>query len=319
MSVANRVIGRLHSANPSEGPRFYLYLLLLHKKGATSFEDLVTITKHNGDRQTFFEQTMDKNGILQDTTKPDYRRAAQELGFVSADDEYELLLQDASRFQRPGQLRQLFAHLLIHCEVADAAKLFATLADDDWGEDFARRLGLSSDSVEVKEKVLQDLQDILARAGQTLESFSMPLPQGLDIPMDTNREVDRETRYDRELERNKANTQRAQMYPKQGEAFDEIARCVDAEEPGAFFHRWPRRLWQDLSLRSALALCPWSRTHCIGVRLERHRRSSLGGWPHLPLEVWLAGTHAARGCHFLHHCSERACRCVATSTTDSLG
>ena len=53
--VANRVIGRLHSANPSEGPRFYLYLLLPHKKGATSFEDLVTITKHNGDRQTFFE------------------------------------------------------------------------------------------------------------------------------------------------------------------------------------------------------------------------------------------------------------------------
>ena len=81
MSVANRVIGRLHSANPSEGPRFYLYLLLLHKKGATSFEDLVTITKHNGDRQTFIEQLMDKNGILQDTTKPDYRRAAQELGF----------------------------------------------------------------------------------------------------------------------------------------------------------------------------------------------------------------------------------------------
>ena len=168
MSVATRVIGRLHGANPSEGPRFYLYLLLLHKRGATNFEDLVTVTKPDGSRKTFFEQTMGDGGVLRDTTKPDYRKAAQELGFVSTDDEYELLVHDASRFKRLGQLRQLFAHLLIHCEIADEPKLFASLTHNDWGEDFARRLGRPSDSMEVNEKVLEDLQDILARVGQTL-------------------------------------------------------------------------------------------------------------------------------------------------------
>ncbi len=40
-----RVIGRLHSVNPSEGPRYYLYMLLLHTRGARSFEDLATVTQ----------------------------------------------------------------------------------------------------------------------------------------------------------------------------------------------------------------------------------------------------------------------------------
>ena len=61
--------------------------------------------------------------------------------------------------------------------------------------------------------VLLDLQDILARAGQTLENFNMPAPQGLDIPMNTNKELERETRYEREVERTKADARRLQTYP----------------------------------------------------------------------------------------------------------
>ena len=136
----------------------------------------------DGPSNTFFEQTMGDNGVLRDTAKPDYRRAARELGFVSTDDEYQLLLQDASRFKRPGQRRQLFAHVLFHCEIADEPKLFSSLTHDDWGDDFARKLKLPSDSTEVKEKVLEDLQDILDRAGQTSEHFNVFVPQGLGSP-----------------------------------------------------------------------------------------------------------------------------------------
>ena len=39
------VIGRINSANPKEGERFYLRLLLNHVKGPTSFEDLLTIDR----------------------------------------------------------------------------------------------------------------------------------------------------------------------------------------------------------------------------------------------------------------------------------
>jgi hypothetical protein len=37
------VIGRMYLANPLEGERFYLRMLLLHVKGATSFADLKTV------------------------------------------------------------------------------------------------------------------------------------------------------------------------------------------------------------------------------------------------------------------------------------
>ena len=77
MSVATRAIGRLHSANPSEGQRFYLYLLLLHRRGARNFEDLVTVTMPDGSTKTFLEQQL-VNGVLKDV--PDYNKATQELG-----------------------------------------------------------------------------------------------------------------------------------------------------------------------------------------------------------------------------------------------
>ena len=237
---------------------------------------------------------MDDNGVLRDTTKPDYRKTAQELGFVSTDDEYELLLQDASRFKRPSQLRQLFAHVLVHCEIADEPKLFASLTHDDRGEDFARKLKRPSDSTEVKEKALEDLQDILARAGQTLENFNMPAPQGLGIPMDTNKELERETRYEREVERTKADARRLQMYPKQGEAFDEIARRVDAEEPGAFFIDGPGVVAKHFFARRS---CTMS-----GVKDSLHWRA-LGAA--LPQFSWRVGELATRGLVYQYPCREK--------------
>ena len=55
-------LGRLHTASPAEGARFYLYLLLLHKPGATSFEDLATVVVSNGVAHTYFETKKDTDG-----------------------------------------------------------------------------------------------------------------------------------------------------------------------------------------------------------------------------------------------------------------
>ena len=91
-------------------------------------------------------------------------------------DNFNLLICDW--YQSFSKLRQLFAHMLLRCEVADEAELFATLACDDWGADFARQQGRFSHSPEVKEMVFLDLRDTVARVGQTLDSCNMPLPQG---------------------------------------------------------------------------------------------------------------------------------------------
>ncbi|XP_076919580.1 uncharacterized protein LOC143580443 [Bidens hawaiensis] len=57
--------GRIVSANPAEGERYYLRLLLSNIKGPTSFEDLRTL-----------------NGV----TYPTFRRAALEIGLIENDD-----------------------------------------------------------------------------------------------------------------------------------------------------------------------------------------------------------------------------------------
>ena len=77
MSVATSVIGRRHSANPSEGHRFYLYLFLFHRRGACSFEHLVIVTMPGGSAKTFLEQQIGDNGVLK--YEPDYRKQLKNL------------------------------------------------------------------------------------------------------------------------------------------------------------------------------------------------------------------------------------------------
>jgi hypothetical protein len=55
------MIGRLYFASVNDGERYYLLLLLLNRKGSTSFDDLKTV-----------------RGI----TFPTFREAAEELGLL---------------------------------------------------------------------------------------------------------------------------------------------------------------------------------------------------------------------------------------------
>ena len=100
---AQRVIGRLYGAQPAEGARFYLYLLLLHVPGAQSYEDLCTV-----------------NGVFY----TNFRQAAVALGLVNSDDEYKLALEEAAHCRSASQMRKLLAHILIHCEVAEPSSLW---------------------------------------------------------------------------------------------------------------------------------------------------------------------------------------------------
>ena len=232
-SVGTKVIGRMYSACPSEGPRFYLYLLLLHRKGMKSFEDLVTVPVGDGAFGTFFEQKKDEDGHWVDTDKPDYRHAAQAMGLTVVDDEYQHTMRDAAQIRTGSQLRQLFAHILLHCEVSNVAALFASCYDDI-SEDHRHRLGPQIDKI--LEATLLGIQDILGRASKTLADFpGLPLPTGVDLTDLKNRDLERETRYDRVKECESAVEKRGKMYPAQAAAFDEIVAAVSAERAAFFF------------------------------------------------------------------------------------
>ncbi|KAI7743226.1 hypothetical protein M8C21_009806, partial [Ambrosia artemisiifolia] len=105
--------GRIVSANPAEGERYYLRILLTHVRGPTSFEDLRRV------------------GAV---THPTFRKAALERGFIENDNSLSECLQEASLFQFPSALRRLFATILVFCEPSNVFSLwldhFDSLSED---------------------------------------------------------------------------------------------------------------------------------------------------------------------------------------------
>ena len=105
------------SANPAEGERFYLRVLLSHVPGPTGWNYLYTA-----------------NGVRHST----FRRAALERGLIQSDNLLNDTLVEASLKEFPPALRRLFATLLIFCEPGDVRRLWNDHYDS-LSEDFNRR------------------------------------------------------------------------------------------------------------------------------------------------------------------------------------
>ncbi|KAJ9561616.1 hypothetical protein OSB04_006776, partial [Centaurea solstitialis] len=141
--IQGSMVGRLVYANPSEGERYYLRLLLSHISGPTSFEDLYTV-----------------NGILH----PTFRKAALERGLIETDDNLSQCLAEASL--------RLFATILIYCETGDVRKLW-----DEHYESLSEDYRRQCESVDrVRNMVLIDIPTFL----QSMAHSRFKIPLNLD-------------------------------------------------------------------------------------------------------------------------------------------
>ncbi|CAH1427111.1 unnamed protein product [Lactuca virosa] len=200
--------GRLVSANPAEGERYYLRLLLLHISGPTCFEDLYTV-----------------NNIKY----PTFRKAALERGLIESDDDLSQCLTDASLFQFLNALRRLFATILSFCEPGDVRKLWHEHYNG-LSEDYRRQYG----SVErVQNMVLTEIMVFLQSMGDRIDDFDLPkINQNVDLEFGVFREVQEECSIVLEPEHLQA---RDSLNPEQKFAYDEIMRHVHNDIPGVFF------------------------------------------------------------------------------------
>eukprot|EP00795_Rhopilema_esculentum_P007779 gene7779-13625_t len=99
----SKIVGRTYQVQPSDPKRYALRLLLLHERGATSFEDLRTV-----------------DGELHHT----FNNAAKAMGILDDDAELIHCLDEAAIINMPPQMRQLFATLIIFQTPADIRALF---------------------------------------------------------------------------------------------------------------------------------------------------------------------------------------------------
>ena len=207
-----RVIGRLPAINPAAGEKYYLYLLLLTKPGATSFADLKTVT-----------------GILHET----FQAAAIAAGLCDSDQHYHDAVSDALSIATPKRARSLLALILACCDVADPLNLWTTF-QEDLSQDFQHagmHLELACDAA------LEDLQKHLTRHGLTCQHFSLPMPSSFDLQAYRFRELRAELEYDAAAEAAQAQEMRESMdsFPLQAEAFDAIVHAIDNNEGAIFF------------------------------------------------------------------------------------
>jgi len=154
------MIGRMYNVSASAGERFYLRLLLLHRKGCTSFEDIRTI-----------------NGVVYNT----FRETVEAMHLLSSDAIWQNTLTEAATYQMPYQLRQLFATICLYCNPKNPSELFEKNINE-LIEDYLRHY---SEEIS-REKALSEINHIFSIQGKSNNDFGLPLPNPAIITLQNN-------------------------------------------------------------------------------------------------------------------------------------
>lgn len=158
-TIKNRTIGRMYTAHPIEGERWFLRLCLLYIPGAKRWEDLRTWEGH---------------------TYNTYYETCKAMGILEEDDEWHKCLTDAALMEPSGsKLRALFAAILVFCNVKDHLDLW-NKHKDDLSEDFlheARKTAPNLDYCQdIYDLALQDIAMKLKLHKKTLKHYRLPEP-----------------------------------------------------------------------------------------------------------------------------------------------
>jgi len=135
----------MYSVSPSQIELFHLRILLLHVRGATSFQELRTV--NNEIHQTF-------------------TAACLALGLIEDDEEWYRAMNEAKIWMMPRQLRNLFVRILIHCQPVHPKKLWDKFKID-MSEDYARRF---EPIIGIK-KVYNYITNVLQMEGSNIANF----------------------------------------------------------------------------------------------------------------------------------------------------
>jgi len=140
----------MYTVSLNDAERYYLRLLLLHVKGATSFQYLRTV----------------ENKVFST-----FKEAAIERHLLADDKEWEDAISEAESFQMPPQLRQLFAYICVFGPPKDPRSLWFKFLSA-FTEDYVKK-GYK-DSAE--SLAMRDVEDIFRLHGKNYKDFNLPKP-----------------------------------------------------------------------------------------------------------------------------------------------
>jgi PIF1-like helicase len=190
-----KTIGRMYTVSITQGDIFYLRLLLLHVRGAQSFEEVRTV-----------------DGIVCET----FKEAAIQRNLLEDDKEWENCLAEAEELAMPRQLRHLFAIICVYCSPSNPFQLWEN-HKTHFIEDFVNR-GLNVDQAEFR--ALSEVECTLSANGKCLHDFNLKITNcNFELLLDEGMSfVEARQRGDQLM--NKLN-------PLQKSAFDKIMKALN--------------------------------------------------------------------------------------------
>jgi len=214
-------IGRMYYAHSTSGERYYLRILLNCVKGATFYEHLRTV-----------------DGREHDT----FKDACIAMGLLANDNEWDQALEEASVWASGRQLRDMFASMLMFCEVTNPKQLWhahwESLSDDIEAmtrcEHADPIVTLPEDAL--KDRALYEIDQVLIRNGHRLEDFPT-LPKSNYIPFvhGGNQLVQEELAYDRHSLTTDADNVEYRLNDDQRNTYETILNVVTNKQGKLFF------------------------------------------------------------------------------------
>ncbi|PRQ34232.1 putative DNA helicase [Rosa chinensis] len=195
-------------------------MLLNIQKGCTNFDSIKTI-----------------NGIIYSS----YQEACQKLGLLGDDKEWVEALENSLHAATASEIRQLFVTIILFCDVADPQKLldlyWSNMSDDIL---YKARVDIGNPNLilpdlELKNKVLFELEQIFNKSSSSLKDYKLPMPDSNIVFNSNDRLLREELDYDCfELKRQHLNMI-AQLNTNQKIVYNEVIKGIEEGTCNTFF------------------------------------------------------------------------------------
>ena len=209
-------IGRIYTVLRSQGELYFLRLLLISSRGCTSFQDIRTY-----------------GGNVYNT----YKDVAYAMGLLSDDREIVYALEEVACYGTPGKMRQTFALMIRHSEIARPDKIWnrfkEEMMNDLMYEERKKTMpNLKLDIEKVVNMCLNQIEDILMDMGTSLNAIDLlPNPEPIhNIPKVIAREL-----YDTEFQNNKYENMVKMINRSQEKIFKMVRSNLMSSLPGEQF------------------------------------------------------------------------------------
>ncbi|GFW00167.1 ATP-dependent DNA helicase [Trichonephila clavipes] len=176
----DQVLGRVYTVHPGNAECYYLRLLLHKIPGPTSFTALKIVT-----------------GVVQ----PSFQAACKALGVLEDDVHWNSTLKEASISESPNKIRELFAIILVFCQVGDPMKLWEKHRDS-LSEDVKKQIEAQQGNIDLYLDIVYNqclilLEDIvISMSGKDLLQFGFLSPSREARSAISNHQYVKELAYD---------------------------------------------------------------------------------------------------------------------------